>query len=223
MNLNFCPLSRAVSAAPRFLLFCTLAAVLLFAAHSHAAKKKAEKTGGAAAAGNVSEELTPEEIIWNYLYEKIGNPYGAAGLMGNLYAESTLHSNNLQNSYERKLGMTDDEYTDAVDSGTYENFVRDAAGYGLAQWTFWSRKEALLKFARERGVSIGDLEMQLDYLWYELSVKYAPLAKALKEAGSVREASDVILLKYERPADQSEKAQQRRASFGERYFQKFAQ
>ena len=119
--------------------------------------------------------------------------------------------------------MTDDEYTNAVDSGTYENFVRDAAGYGLAQWTFWSRKEALLKFARERGVSIGDLEMQLDYLWYELSVKYAPLAKALKEAGSVREASDVILLKYERPADQSEKAQQRRASFGERYFQRFAQ
>ena len=223
MNLNFRPLCRAVSAAPRFLLFCTLAAVLLFAAHSPAAKKKAEKPDAAAAAGSASEELTPEEIIWNYLYEKIGNPYGAAGLMGNLYAESTLHSNNLQNSYERKLGMTDDEYTDAVDSGTYENFVRDAAGYGLAQWTFWSRKEALLKFARERGVSISDLEMQLDYLWYELSVKYAPLAKALKEAGSVREASDVILLKYERPADQSEKAQQRRASFGERYFQRFAQ
>ena len=223
MNLNFRPLCRTVSAAPRFLLFCTLAAVLLFAAHSPAAKKKTEKSEGAAAAGSASEELTPEEIIWNYLYEKIGNPYGAAGLMGNLYAESTLHSNNLQNSYERKLGMTDDEYTEAVDNGTYENFVRDAAGYGLAQWTFWSRKEALLKFARERGVSIGDLEMQLDYLWYELSVKYAPLAKALKEAGSVREASDVILLKYERPADQSEKAQQRRASFGERYFQQFAQ
>ncbi|MBQ3388392.1 MAG: hypothetical protein IJG60_04180 [Thermoguttaceae bacterium] len=147
MNLNSRSLCRAVSAAPRFLLFCTLAAVLLFAAHSPAAKKKAEKPG-TAAAGRASEELTPEEIIWNYLYEKIGNPYGTAGLMGNLYAESTLHSNNLQNSYERKLGMTDDEYTDAVDSGTYENFVRDAAGYGLAQWTFWSRKR---RFSNSRG------------------------------------------------------------------------
>ena len=94
--------------------------------------------------------------------------------MGNLYAESGFIPNNLQSSYERKLKMTDAEYTEAVDSGAYDNFVRDAAGYGLAQWTFWSRKEALLSFARERNASIGDLSMQLDYLWYELSVKYPP-------------------------------------------------
>jgi hypothetical protein len=53
--------------------------------------------------------------------------------MGNLYAESGLRSNNLQNTYEKKLGMTDEQYTAAVDNGSYTNFVRDAAGYGLAQ------------------------------------------------------------------------------------------
>lgn len=196
-------------------IFCAVAAALLLA--SPYAGAKGTKSEGDTA------ELSSEEIIWNYLYERIGNPYGTAGLMGNLYAESTLHSNNLQNSYERKLGMTDDEYTDAVDSGAYDNFVRDAAGYGLAQWTFWSRKEALLKFARQRGVSIGDLEMQLDYLWYELSEKYPPLAKGLREASSVREASDLILLKYERPANQGEEAQKRRASFGQRYYEKYAE
>ena len=196
-------------------IFCAVAAALLLA--SPYAGAKGTKSEGDTA------ELSSEEIIWNYLYERIGNPYGTAGLMGNLYAESTLHSNNLQNSYERKLGMTDDEYTDAVDSGAYDNFVRDAAGYGLAQWTFWSRKEALLKFARQRGVSIGDLEMQLDYLWYELSEKYPPLAKGLREAASVREASDLILLKYERPANQGEEAQKRRASFGQRYYEKYAE
>ncbi|MBR5416241.1 MAG: hypothetical protein IK105_09940 [Thermoguttaceae bacterium] len=177
-------------------------------------------------AGNAAKKKAPEptneEIIWNYLAERIGNPYGVAGLMGNLYAESVFRSDNLQDSYEKKLKMTDAEYTEAVDSGAYDNFVRDAAGYGLAQWTFWSRKEALLSFARERNASIGDLAMQLDYLWYELSVKYPPLAKGLQNAASVREASDLILLKYERPANQSEGAQIRRAGFGERIYQKYA-
>lgn len=39
--------------------------------------------------------------------QDIKNPYGVAGLMGNLYAESALSPINLQNSYEKKLGYTD--------------------------------------------------------------------------------------------------------------------
>ena len=130
------------------------------------------------------EEISSEEMIWNFLYENLGNAYGAAGMMGNLYAESGLRSNNLQNSYERSLGMSDEVYTAAVDDGSYTNFVYDAAGYGLAQWTFWSRKQALLNFAQARGKSIGDLEMQLDYLWQELG-GYTALMQILTTATSV--------------------------------------
>ena len=64
--------------------------------------------------------------------------------------------------------------------------------------------------------------MQLDYLWYELSVKYSTLAPALKNAASVREASDVILLQFERPKDQSEAAQIRRASYGQTFYDRHA-
>ena len=92
-----------------------------------------------------------EEKIWNYLVGKGLSDAGAAGLMGNLYAESALNPKNLQNSYEKTLGYTDDSYTAAVDDGTYSNFVRDSAGYGLAQWTFWSRKQNMLEFARAAG------------------------------------------------------------------------
>jgi hypothetical protein len=45
---------------------------------------------------------------------------------------------------KKKLKMTDAGYTSAVDDGRYKNFVKDGAGYGLAQWTFWSRKQNLL-------------------------------------------------------------------------------
>ena len=77
----------------------------------------------------------------------INNPYGVAGLMGNLFVESALSPINLQGTYEKKLGYTDVTYTEAVDNGTYTNFAKDSAGYGLAQWTYKTRKATLLKFA----------------------------------------------------------------------------
>lgn len=71
-----------------------------------------------------------EKEIWDYLKGVGYNNYGVAGLMGNLQAESGLKPNNLQDSYERSLGFTDETYTRAVDAGTYTNFVYDSAGYG---------------------------------------------------------------------------------------------
>ena len=48
-----------------------------------------------------------EEKIWNYLKSAGLNDFGTAGLMGNLYAESGLIPNNVENLYEKRLGMTD--------------------------------------------------------------------------------------------------------------------
>ena len=161
-----------------------------------------------------------EKRIWDFLYGQFKNPFGVSGLMGNLYAESALNPKNLQNSYEKSLKMTDDSYTSGVDNGSYTNFVRDAAGYGLAQWTYWSRKEKLLAFAKEQRASIGDLDMQLAFLMKELA-SYTAVMKTLLNATSVREASDVILTKYEKPANQSDSNKVKRASFGQKYYDQF--
>ena len=115
------------------------------------------------------------KIIWDRLSNEGFTKAGAAGLMGNLKAESNLDSKNLQNTFERKLGYTDNSYTLAVDNGTYKNFVKDSAGYGLAQWTYWTRKQNLLNFAKKQGKSIGDLEMQIDFLLKELKESYSSL------------------------------------------------
>ena len=163
-----------------------------------------------------------EEKIWNHLKDKGLNDYGIAGLMGNLKAESALNPSNLQNSYEKKLGFTNQTYTEAVNKGTYTNFIRDAAGYGLAQWTYWTRKQNLLNFARARHVSIADLEMQLDFLYKELSEGYKGVLQVLKTANSVREASDVVLTKFERPANQGVLMQIKRTNYGKAYYNKYA-
>ena len=164
---------------------------------------------------------TNEEKIWNYLKSKGLSDCGVAGLMGNLYAESGLRPNNLQNTYEGKFGMADAEYTELVDKGRYTNFVRDSAGYGLAQWTYWSRKEALLAYAKASKKSIGDLEMQLDFLLKELS-SYGLLGR-LKTVSTVLEASNIVLLEFEKPASMNTAATQvKRAEYGQKYFDKYA-
>ena len=162
------------------------------------------------------------KTIWDRLYTAIQNPYGVAGVMGNFYAESALKSTNLQNTYEKSLGMTDEEYTKAVDNGSYTNFVNDKAGYGLFQATFWSIKESLLNYANSKGASIGDRDMQVDWFLQAMKNDYKSIWTVLTTAKTVREASDAVLLKFERPADQSEAVQVKRAGFGQIYFDKYA-
>lgn len=158
------------------------------------------------------------------IYEKlkvvIGNDIGVCGLMGNLKAESAMRSNNLQDSFQSKLGMNDEQYTKAVDNGTYKNFVKDGAGYGLAQWTFWSRKQGLLEYAQKYRCSIGDEDMQISFLLKELA-SYKEVMQVLRNAKSVREASDIVLTKFEQPADQSESVKIKRASFGNEFYKQF--
>lgn len=163
-----------------------------------------------------------EKMIWSFLKRKGLNDYAVAGLMGNLKAESALNPQNLQGSYERKLGFTDAGYTSAVDNGSYGNFVTDKAGYGLVQWTYWSRKQNLLNFAKGKGVSIGDLNMQLEFLWKELQ-GYKSVMATLKNAASILEASNAVLKGYERPANQGESAQKKRAAYGQDFYDKYAE
>lgn len=165
--------------------------------------------------------MSNEQRIWNFLLDAIGNQFGVAGLMGNLQAESGLNPINVENQYEKKLGMNDSQYTAAVDNGTYTNFINDAAGYGLAQWTYWSRKQNLYQYAKQSGTSIGDLQMQLEYLIRELR-GYTTVWNTLLTAKSVKEASDVVLVQFERPADQSERAKQNRANIGQSFFNKYS-
>lgn len=153
------------------------------------------------------------------IYQKfkaaIGNDYGVFGLMGNLMAESGLKANNLQNSYNKKLNISDEDYTLVVDENAYPDFVTDKAGYGLAQWTYWSRKQKLLQYAQAYGCSIGDENMQVDFMIGELMASYPSVLNVLKTATSIREASDCVLTQYERPADQSESVKAKRAAYGE--------
>ena len=164
-----------------------------------------------------------EKQIWDFLKAEGFNDFGAAGLMGNLLAESGLRPNNMEDQYQSKLGYNDDSYTRAVDNGTYTNFVTDAVGYGLAQWTYWTRKQNLLNFARQNNKSIGDLDMQLCFLVKELKELYTnSVYNVLRKATSVLEASNAVLLNFERPANMGTSVQTTRARYGQTYYDRYA-
>lgn len=180
-----------------------------------------DRTTGASGNGGTITIETAKKYIWYSLMQELNNEYGTAGLMGNLANESGFASNNLQNSYEQSLHTTDAKYTADVDSGTYNNFVNDTAGYGLAQWTYYTRKQALLNYAKSSGCSIGCLAMQVNFLIQELKASYSTVWEQLKAATNVRVASDYVLTQFERPADQSENAKKRRANSGETIYNQY--
>ena len=123
---------------------------------------------------------------------------GACGLMGNMQAESSMRSNNV----EDRSGMDDDRYTVLADSGSYD-FSTDYGhhyGYGLAQWTLASRKEALLNTAKKRGVSVSDETMQVDFAIWEISNQFPGVWQVLTTSHDLYECSRIVCVQYERPA-----------------------
>lgn len=118
-------------------------------------------------------------------------------LLGNLQAESAFKSNNVEDSF----GVSDDYYTRSVDNGTITAyaFAHDGKGYGLGQWTWPSRKEMLLNYAKARGKSIGDMRMQVDFLFYEMKAVFGKIWKKMLSCTDLFEITKLILYEWENP------------------------
>ena len=125
---------------------------------------------------------TEEEQIWNYLLELGYTKAGVAGVMGNWMQESGLRSNTVQDN----MGYTDEEYTNAVNNGTINrtSFGNDSRGYGLAQWTYYSRKLNLYDYSKSNNTGIENLKMQLDFYKQESSL-YSGLNDMLSTTDSI--------------------------------------
>ena len=162
-----------------------------------------------------------DAYIWNFLMNSGFTKEGTAGLMGNLKAESQLESARYQDSYKKKIGLSDQEYVNRVNNGRYSqyNFVHDAAGFGIAQWTYHTRKQNLFNYCRGK---IGDLTCQLNFMISELSSSYKGVYNLLKTSHSIRECTLQVLFKYEQPYDQSSKAQNERTNNANNYYNTFA-
>ena len=167
-----------------------------------------------------------EQKIWETILQRTGDEIFTAALMGNMKAESALRGNNLQNSYEKKLGYTDETYTKAIDQHRYtgNQFATDHAGYGLCQWTSSGRKNNMynLWINYDPACSIGDEKFQIDFCVCELQTSYKEIWNKRKSYLTIRAATADILRKYERPADQSDANVDRRTAYAQAYYDAYA-
>ena len=167
-----------------------------------------------------------EEQVWYYLTNALGfTKAGAAGVMGNIKAESGMRSNNLEDTYNKKLGMTDEQYTAAVDNGSYSKaqFISDhnkancGAGYGLPQFTYYTLKQKLYENAKLQNKSIADVGVQFDTIAQTVD---SGLLSTLRTTNDIRTASDAWLNKYEKPAERTNNSI-RRFNSAKEYYNKY--
>ena len=155
-----------------------------------------------------------DQEIWNYLNKKTNNCFGTAAIMGNLMAESSLNPECATGSNKTA------NYTQDADEGIVD-FENDHVAYGLAQWCYHTRKKALLDYAKKKGKSVGNLDLQLDYLVKEMSESYKSVWVAVRTENDVKAISDMIMLKYEKPANTSDAAKKKRADYARKFIDKF--
>lgn len=113
---------------------------------------------------------TNQEKVWNSLKSRGLTDNQVAGIMGNIERESKF------NPSAKEAGGT---------------------GIGLVQWSF-ERANQLKAFAKSRGKSWKNLQVQLDFLWHELNTSEISALNALTKATSATSAADIFQRKYER-------------------------
>lgn len=166
---------------------------------------------------------------WDYLVSSGMTPQGAAGMMGNLYAESGIIPNRvevlcLQRLREVGKYYTDATYTAFVDDGTIsrEEFLHPLPGrqygYGLCQLTTPSRKAGLYDLCKSRHASIGDLTCQLEYLVTELQTQFKGLWTFLCQTADVATASDRVLCEFECPLDTGASVKKVRRGYAQEFY-----
>ena len=151
------------------------------------------------------------KTIYKALIDAGLTPEGACGLMGNMMAESSMKADIAQRGM---TALSDEQYTAAADAGTID-FVHDAVGYGLCQWTFHTRKAELLAFARARGVSVGDETTQMQFCLRELQKDFPGVWRVLTGSKDLYECARTVCIQYERPAVNNIDA---RHAYAQRFF-----
>ena len=171
--------------------------------------------------GNISKDAEDTAMrIWKYFKSKGWSDQAIAGLLGNMYKESRLSSLRLQGDLSQDLAKSK-VYTEKADKDL--NFFKHGIGYGLCQWTYGARKENLWKFCHDKGVSVGDTNMQIAFVDYEIN--NGGMSKRFRDilmhSNDINMATAIILKVYEKPARMDDPAElQERARYAHEWYDK---
>lgn len=145
--------------------------------------------------------MSYHQTIYNLLRGYGLSEAGALGMLGNLECESGCEPYRVQGDYQASRAISK-AYVNAIENGTSDRyrFSNDQKGFGLAQWTYYSRKDMLWEVWKHSGKRIDDVGLQVDFAMRELQGGYSGLLSFLKTTEAIWDATDRICREYERPA-----------------------
>jgi len=161
--------------------------------------------------------MANEVVIWKALRNAGFNDIASAGILANMHSESHLKPDNVQNTFESKVG-SDEAYTRKINERTYtrEQFANDHAGYGLCQWTYPTRKSALYDFVMARTGNIASITDQVLFLAQEC--RSNGLFDKLNRCVTPYDACVLFMLQFEKPKNQTVTAQKMRGEMAVRFY-----
>jgi hypothetical protein len=126
---------------------------------------------------------------------------GALAMLGNWDCESNCLPYRLEGDFSSGLVLSK-QYTADVDDGRIDKKqFQDGRGYGLAQWTFYSRKAGLWDFCKNyKHCSIADEAAQVEYAIKEMPSESPGLLEKLKTSSDLYQCVEDVCRKFERPA-----------------------
>ena len=161
---------------------------------------KDSETQGTTIGGSNNSEIvgdTIEEKVWWAVQNAGYSKEAAAGVMGNIYAESGFRTNSLESGY------------------SYDTIMNNPnLGLGLAGWTYQPWKEELINFAKSRGKDWTDEDIQVEFLisgitppsgvagvsGYWMSDREGCTIEAFKNASTPEDAAYQFCWVYENPS-----------------------
>ena len=141
------------------------------------------------------------QSIFDTLVQSGMTKEAALGMMGNMKCESGLEANRVQNDFS-PFRTVSKAYVARLSSGemSRETFAKDSLGFGLCQWTFYSRKWGLYDYWKESGLAIDDPVMQTRYAVIELKQDHRYLWEELLVNHDIYTCTKLICEQFERPA-----------------------
>jgi hypothetical protein len=143
--------------------------------------------------------MSYEQTIYNRLRKHGVTQAGALGILGNWACESGNEPFRVQGDFNAYRTISK-AYVQDIKSNrmSAQMFQSDQKGFGLAQWTYWSRKAEMLQVCgRDR---IDDAEAQTDFAVKEMKRDFPNLWQFLTQTTDVFTACSRVCREFERPA-----------------------
>ena len=139
--------------------------------------------------------------IYNRLRQDGLSEAGALGVLGNWDCESNCEPYRLQGDFS-PYRTASKAYVQSLNNGSLskDQFSNDQKGFGLAQWTYPTRKAEMYDEWKKSSKAIDDPVFQADFAVKEMKRDNADLYSFLCKTNDIYQACSRVCKEFERPA-----------------------